>query len=167
MGCGAPLPQAREIGSRARQTSKEEADALVDQAFADGRRKPARDSRWTRTLSLQPDRHSQPLAGANLTICTAVHTVKGVAYEWDAGKARPNLRKHDVDFADAVAIFEDEYALTMRDSFSEDEERWISIGMDSLGRVLVVVYTWRDDSIRLISARFATLRERRQYEERE
>lgn len=90
-----------------------------------------------------------------------------VAYEWDAAKARRNLRKHGVDFADAVAVFEDECALTMRDPFSVDEERWISIGLDSLGRVLVVVYTWRGDKLRVISARPATPRERKQYEGRE
>ncbi len=87
-------------------------------------------------------------------------------YEWDAGKAQRNLRKHGVDFADAVAVFEDEYALTMRDPFSAGEERWISVGLDALGRVLVVVYTWHCDSLRIISARPATPRERKQYEER-
>jgi len=88
-----------------------------------------------------------------------------VAYEWDAAKARQNLRKHGVDFADAVTVLEDEAALTIRDPFSEQEQRWITLGMDALGRLLVVVYTWRGDRIRLISARLATPRERRQYEE--
>jgi uncharacterized DUF497 family protein len=89
----------------------------------------------------------------------------GVAYEWDPAKARQNLRKHGVDFADAVTVLEDEAALTIRDPFSEQEQRWITLGMDALGRLLVVVYTWRGDRIRLISARLATPRERRQYEE--
>jgi len=88
-----------------------------------------------------------------------------VAYEWDPAKARQNLRKHGVDFADAVTVLEDEAALTIRDPFSEQEQRWITLGMDALGRLLVVVYTWRGDRIRLISARLATPRERRQYEE--
>ena len=70
-----------------------------------------------------------------------------------------------MQFADAVAALEDENALTMRDPCSEDEERWISLGLDALGRVLAVVYTWRGDRIRLISARPAAPRERRQYEE--
>lgn len=87
-----------------------------------------------------------------------------MAYQWDAAKARRNLQKHGVDFADAVGVFEDEGALTIEDPSSEDEQRWISIGKDWLGRVLVVVYTWRGDTIRLISARPATPRERRQYE---
>jgi uncharacterized DUF497 family protein len=88
-----------------------------------------------------------------------------VCYEWDPAKARQNLRKHGVDFADAVPVLEDEAALTIRDPFSEQEQRWITLGMDALGRLLVVVYTWRGDRIRLISARPATPRERRQYEE--
>jgi uncharacterized DUF497 family protein len=88
-----------------------------------------------------------------------------VAYEWDAAKARRNVQKHGVDFADAVGVFEDEHALTIEDPFSVGERRWISIGMDWLGRVLVVVYTWRGEAVRLISARPATPRERKQYEE--
>jgi len=88
-----------------------------------------------------------------------------VGYEWDPAKARRNLRKHGVDFADAVTVLEDEAALTIRDPFSEQEQRWITLGMDALGRLLVVVYTWRRDRIRLISARPAAPRERRQYEE--
>ena len=88
-----------------------------------------------------------------------------MGYEWDPAKARQNLRKHGVDFADAVTVLEDDAALTIRDPFSEQEQRWITLGMDAFGRLLVVVYTWRGDRIRLISARLATPRERRQYEE--
>jgi uncharacterized DUF497 family protein len=47
-----------------------------------------------------------------------------VGYEWDPGKAKLNLRKHGIRFADAVAVLEDEFALTVRDTFSEQEERW-------------------------------------------
>jgi uncharacterized DUF497 family protein len=85
--------------------------------------------------------------------------------EWDPGKARLNARKHGISFADAVTSLEDEGALTMRDPFSDEEERWVTMGLDALGRVLVVVYTWRGESVRLISARSATARERRRYEE--
>ena len=85
--------------------------------------------------------------------------------EWDPGKARLNVRKHGISFADAVASLEDEGALTMRDPLSDDEERWVTMGRDVLGRVLVVVYTWRGESVRLISARKATARERRRYED--
>jgi uncharacterized DUF497 family protein len=87
-----------------------------------------------------------------------------VLTEWDPGKVRLNVRKHGVSFADAVASLEDEGALTMRDPFSDDEERWVTMGRDVLGRVLVVVYTWRGERVRLISARKATARERRRYE---
>jgi uncharacterized DUF497 family protein len=92
-----------------------------------------------------------------------VYTSTQVAVEWDPAKARSNLRKHGVWFADAVTALEDERAISVRDE-AEDEERWITIGMDSLARILVVVYTWRDERIRLISARPATRRESRQYE---
>ena len=91
--------------------------------------------------------------------CTYVLT------EWDQGKARLNVRKHGISFADAVASLEDEGALTMRDPFSDDEQRWVTMGRDVLGRVLVVVYTWRGEIVRLISARKATARERRRYED--
>ena len=84
--------------------------------------------------------------------------------EWDPAKARANLRKHGVRFADAATALEDARAISIRDE-GQDEERWISIGMDSLGRILVVVYTWRDERLRLISARPATRKEARQYEE--
>ena len=85
--------------------------------------------------------------------------------EWDPGKARLNARKHGVALADAVAVLEDGRALTMRDPFSEDEERWITLGLDAFGRVLVVVYAWRSECVRLISARSDTPHERRRYEE--
>lgn len=85
--------------------------------------------------------------------------------EWDPTKARANFAKHGVRFAEAVAVLEDELALTMSDPFSEEEERWITLGKNETGRVLVVVFAWRGDNIRLISARPATPRERNQYEE--
>jgi len=70
-----------------------------------------------------------------------------------------------VQFADAVAVLEDERALTMRDPSAHEEERWVTLGLDALGRVLVVVYAWRGESVRLISARKAIPREHRRYEE--
>lgn len=84
--------------------------------------------------------------------------------EWDPAKARSNLRKHGVAFADAVAALEDERALTIREATVE-EERWVTLASDAFGRVLAVVYTWRGDRLRLISARRATPLERAQYEE--
>ena len=73
-----------------------------------------------------------------------------VAYEWDAAKAIANLRKHGVDFADAVTALEDELALTMENLLADGERRWLSLGTDASGLLLLVVYTWRQDSIRLI-----------------
>jgi uncharacterized DUF497 family protein len=80
-------------------------------------------------------------------------------------KARANFTKHGVRFADAVTALEDDSALTIRDLSSEDEERRVTMGLDVLGRLLVGVYTWRGERVRLISARQATPDERRQYEE--
>lgn len=85
-------------------------------------------------------------------------------FEWDSKKAQTNWRKHKIDFADAATIFEDELAITVSDE-SSDEERFITLGRDALGRVLVVVYTWRGDNIRLISARKATAQEREEHED--
>ena len=87
-----------------------------------------------------------------------------VELEWDPRKAADNLRKHGVDFADAGTVLHDDRAITIRDAISDEEDRFVTLGMDALGRVLVVVYTWREDRPRLISARKATQLERRQYE---
>lgn len=86
------------------------------------------------------------------------------AYEWDPVKARANLGKHGVDFADAVDLFQDDLAITVEDPDTEGERRFVMIGTDGLGRLLVVVFTWRGDAVRLISARRATPQERRRYE---
>jgi len=85
--------------------------------------------------------------------------------EWDPDKAKANLAKHGVRFADAATALEDELALTIRDPLSENEERWITLGRDVLRRILVVTYTWRRDDVRIISARPAMAQEIRQYEE--
>ncbi len=86
-------------------------------------------------------------------------------FQWDRDKAKKNLKKHGVDFADAVMVFEDEMALTMEDTDAEGELRFVTVGNDALGQVVTVVYTWRKEDIRLISARKATKRERQAYEE--
>jgi uncharacterized protein len=72
-----------------------------------------------------------------------------VSDEWDPAKARDNFEKHGIHFADDASTLDD-LALTMRDPFSEDEDRWITLGKDAFGRLLVVVYTWRGDRARLI-----------------
>jgi uncharacterized protein len=84
-------------------------------------------------------------------------------FEWDVLKADSNLKKHKVDFADAVTVLYDDSAITIREADSE-EERYVTLGMDALGRLLVVVYTWRQNSIRIISARKAVPSEHRRYE---
>jgi uncharacterized DUF497 family protein len=85
-----------------------------------------------------------------------------MGYEWDPEKAKANFRKHRIALADAVSVFFDNSAITIEDD-NPDEERFATMGLDALGRVLVVVYTWRGDKIRLISARKATEKERKQY----
>ena len=84
-------------------------------------------------------------------------------YEWDSDKAAKNFVKHRVRFSDATSVFEDPRALTIDDDHP-NEGRQITIGLDALGRLVVVVYTWRDDGIRLISARKATEKETGCYE---
>jgi len=84
--------------------------------------------------------------------------------EWDPAKARSNLSKHGVSFSDVEPAFYDDLALSMPDEFSVAEERFLLVGRDSLGRVLAISYTYRGDSIRMISARPATKSERKNYE---
>ncbi len=86
-----------------------------------------------------------------------------MSFEWDPNKAETNRKKHRIDFADAVIVFEDPQAITI-DDLDHEEERYSTIGIDAYGRNLVVVYTWREDVIRIISARKATKYERKQYE---
>ena len=71
-----------------------------------------------------------------------------MSYEWNPKKAASNLRKHGVDFADAISVLEDELALTLDDDYS-DEQRFITIGTNALARVLVVVYTFRGERYEL------------------
>ena len=85
-------------------------------------------------------------------------------YEWDSAKNRANLAKHGVDFADAVAVFEDDFALMRPDAGSRGESRFVTVGVDGFGRHLVVVFTDRGTRIRIISARVATKSERKAYE---
>jgi uncharacterized DUF497 family protein len=86
-------------------------------------------------------------------------------FEWDVQKAQLNARKHGIQFADAVHVLEDDRALTITEHASNGEERFITLGIDALGRVLVVVYAWRKSKVRIISARTATQGERNRYAE--
>ena len=93
-------------------------------------------------------------------------------FEWDPRKARQNLKRHGVAFDRAATIFLDRSALSEFDeAHSETEERWITLGLDNTGVVLVVCHTFRDENessarLRLISARKATKREEAEYERR-
>lgn len=90
----------------------------------------------------------------------------GLRFEWDAAKAESNLRKHGVAFEEAATVFADPLALTIDDpDHSREEDRFITLGVSGGNRLLVVVHTDREDRIRIISARPATRRERRSYEE--
>ena len=87
-----------------------------------------------------------------------------MGYTWDPEKARSNRRKHGVDFADAVGVFEDPFARTIPDSYPH-EARFATLGRDFLGQIVVVVWTHDGDDVRPISARRATPRQRRAYSE--
>lgn len=80
-------------------------------------------------------------------------------------KAAINYRKHGVRMPEAIPVFDDPFAITITDDESDpDEQRFVSIGIGAMGRLLVVVYTWRGENIRVISARPAEAQEREQYE---
>jgi uncharacterized DUF497 family protein len=86
-----------------------------------------------------------------------------VDIEFDPDKAQTNLRKHKVSFAHAEQALRDPLAVTVEDPDAEAEQRFITLGMDSMGRVLVVVHTPRGLRTRLISARKASRGETEQY----
>ena len=85
--------------------------------------------------------------------------------EWDPAKAKENKRVHGIDFAVAVGVFDNPY-LEMEDTDAKGEQRFMALGLDSLGRLVVVAYTYRGNKIRLISARKATRKEEKEYAQR-
>ena len=87
-----------------------------------------------------------------------------MALDHDPVKAAANLKKHGVSFADAEGVLFDPMGLTIEDVGAVGEPRFVTIGVGSAGEVLVLVYTYRGDEPRLISARRATRRERKTYE---
>ena len=87
-----------------------------------------------------------------------------MSYEWDPKKNAGNYRKHGIDFADVTAVFEDEYALWQEDIGEYNETRFAAVGMDHLAHIVTVIFTFRGENIRLISARYATNYERELYE---
>jgi uncharacterized DUF497 family protein len=89
-----------------------------------------------------------------------------IKFEWDKRKARQNLRKHRVDFTEASTVFADTLSITLPDpDHSEDEERWVTLGVSNRQRLLVVVHTEVEETIRIINSRTANRLERRKYEE--
>lgn len=90
----------------------------------------------------------------------------GLSFEWDEEKAKANLRKHGMSFDEATTVFIDPFSITIPDPHhSMDEQRYVDIGSSEKGHVLVVVYTERGASIRIISCRKATPSECKRYEE--
>jgi uncharacterized protein len=89
-----------------------------------------------------------------------------VEFEWEAGKAARNLRKHRVSFDEAATVFGDHLSATAADpAHSAGERRYITVGLSSEGRLLMVAHADRGERIRIISARTLTASERRAYEE--
>jgi hypothetical protein len=87
-------------------------------------------------------------------------------FEWDEEKARTNLAKHGINFEEATTVFGDPLSLTIPDpAHSQVEDRYIILGHSHRHRLLVVVHTERGDNVRIISARRASRRERKDYEE--
>ena len=90
-----------------------------------------------------------------------------IQFEWDPNKALENLQKHRVAFEEAATVFGDLLSVTVPDpDHSQEEDRFITVGSSNHSRLLMIAHTERGDSIRIISARELTPRERRQYEER-
>jgi uncharacterized DUF497 family protein len=89
-----------------------------------------------------------------------------LAFEWDEKKAKQNLKKHGVSFEEASTVLGNRLALTIHDPLhTGGEDRFIALGESHRLRLLVVVFVERRDKIRIISARVATRRERRDYEQ--
>ena len=90
----------------------------------------------------------------------------GLRFEWDLQKAKRNLKKHGISFEEAATVFGDALSMTIVDSLhSTVEQRWVTLGLTHRERLVVVVHTNRGSTIRLISARKATRREKRTYYE--
>jgi uncharacterized DUF497 family protein len=90
----------------------------------------------------------------------------GIQYEWDPDKAQSNSKKHGVSFTEAATVFADALSMTYYDpDHSEEEDRFITVGLARSGELLVVGHTDREGRIRIFTARRATRRERMFYEE--
>jgi len=94
-----------------------------------------------------------------------MHTIE-MRIDWDPGKAETNKRKHGVSVSDVEEVFMDPHAISTEDPDANIEPRFIVTGADSLKRLVTIVYTYRPQNIRIISARKATNKESREYERR-
>lgn len=93
------------------------------------------------------------------------YTLHGIDFEWDSDKASFNLQKHGVSFETACEVFHDPFVRVVDEEVVDDESREGATGMTIDWRLLYVVYVWREEIIRIISARPVTKAERKQYEE--
>lgn len=93
-------------------------------------------------------------------------TVQGIDFEWDMGKALNNQAKHGISFESACDVFFDPFLISLDDEIKNGEVRYTAVGMTTAWQLLYIIYVWRGDSIRLISARGATAYERKNYETR-
>ena len=110
-------------------------------------------------------------AHENVAARDTVYIPMAVRFEWDENKNRTNIAKHGIEFADVVPVFDDPLSLTVPDHVAEGERRYRTIGA-ALNGVVLVAHTLRevsrnDDLIRIIPARYATVSERKAYEEGE
>lgn len=87
-------------------------------------------------------------------------------FEWDADKARASELEHGIDFADAVTALVDDFGLTREDPDATEEQRFVTVGMTASGVLVVVVYSYRADAVRIISAWKANKWQRKLYEEK-
>ena len=100
-----------------------------------------------------------------LDVCTKSTYNRIVVFEWDEqSKAGLNFRKHGVRMPEAIPVFDDPFAITITDESDPNEQRFVTLGMGAVGRLLVVVYTYRGEDIRIISVRPAEPQEREEYE---
>jgi uncharacterized DUF497 family protein len=105
------------------------------------------------------------IRGGRIVPGDVVHERNDLRFVWDRGKAQSNFRKHAVSFENACEIFFDPFVHLLRSEMLGGEEREAAIGMTEGWRLLIVVYTFRSEAIRIISARLATPGERNLYED--
>ncbi|MEK7359123.1 MAG: BrnT family toxin [Planctomycetota bacterium] len=90
-----------------------------------------------------------------------------LTFEWHDEKAKKNLKKHKISFEEAKTVFNDPFLMTFPDPHhSENEQRYLNMGVSSKGKILIVIHTERERNIRIISCRKATPNERKIYEKR-